>query len=90
MAIVLRVPACQRGFLREPANFVTWTYRLFAVAGGIAKLELYNNLRKTLEVDEEGELHYPAGYVHLPKVDAEFVQQLCAEQLAELADGLHE
>jgi phage terminase large subunit GpA-like protein len=24
---------------------------------------------------------YPAGYVHLPKVDAEYLQQLCAEQL---------
>jgi len=24
---------------------------------------------------------YPAGFVHLPKVDAEYLQQLCAEQL---------
>ena len=24
---------------------------------------------------------YPAGYLHLPKIDAEFLQQLCAEQL---------
>ena len=24
---------------------------------------------------------YPTGYVHLPKIDAEFIQQLCAEQL---------
>jgi phage terminase large subunit GpA-like protein len=24
---------------------------------------------------------YPAGFVHLPKVDAEYMQQLCAEQL---------
>ena len=60
--------------------------KVFAVAGGIAKLELYNNLRKTVEVGEDGELHYPAGYVHLPKVDAEFVQQLCAEQLVTRRD----
>ena len=24
---------------------------------------------------------YPTGFVHLPKIDAEFIQQLCAEQL---------
>jgi len=24
---------------------------------------------------------YPPGYVHLPRIDAEFIQQLCAEQL---------
>ena len=24
---------------------------------------------------------FPAGFVHLPKIDAEFIQQLCAEQL---------
>jgi phage terminase large subunit GpA-like protein len=60
--------------------------KVFAVAGGIAKLELYNNLRKTVEVGEDGELHYPAGFVHLPKVDAEFVQQLCAEQLVTRRD----
>ncbi|GEM_PF-6575598 len=56
--------------------------RVYSVVGGIAKLEFYNHLRKTMEVTEDGEILYPAGYIHLPKVDAEFVQQLCSEQLA--------
>jgi len=52
------------------------------VTVGIAKLEFYNNLRKTADVLEDGTtVVYPAGYVHLPKIDAEFIQQLCAEQL---------
>ncbi|MDY6799469.1 MAG: terminase gpA endonuclease subunit, partial [Pseudomonadota bacterium] len=56
--------------------------KVFAVAVGIAKLEFYNNLRKTALVDEDGVgIAYPAGFVHLPRIDAEFVQQLCAEQL---------
>jgi phage terminase large subunit GpA-like protein len=56
--------------------------KVFSVAGGIAKLEFYNNLRKSPEVTEDGlTIRYPAGFVHLPKVDAEFLQQLCAEQL---------
>jgi phage terminase large subunit GpA-like protein len=56
--------------------------KLFSVTVGIAKLEFYNNLRKTADVLEDGTtVVYPAGYVHLPKVDAEFIQQLCAEQL---------
>ncbi len=55
--------------------------KVFAVAGSIAKQELYNNLRKHIETVEDGVINYPAGFVHLPKVDAEFVQQLCAEQL---------
>ena len=56
--------------------------KVFSVAGGIAKLEFYNNLRKAPEVAEDGvTIRYPAGFVHLPKVDAEFLQQLCAEQL---------
>lgn len=56
--------------------------KVFSVAVGIAKLEFYNNLRKSADVLEDGvTLRYPAGFVHLPKVDAEFVQQLCAEQL---------
>ncbi|WP_374338564.1 phage terminase large subunit family protein [Leeia sp.] len=56
--------------------------KVFAVAGGIAKLEFYNNLRKSADVNEDGVTPiYPAGFVHLPKVDAEFIQQLCAEQL---------
>jgi phage terminase large subunit GpA-like protein len=61
--------------------------KLFCVTGGIAKLEFYNNLRKTAQVGEDGvTLVYPAGYVHLPKVDAEVVQQLCAEQLVTRRD----
>jgi phage terminase large subunit GpA-like protein len=56
--------------------------KVFTVAVGIAKLELYNNLRKVADVSEDGATTtYPAGFIHLPKIDAEFVQQLCAEQL---------
>lgn len=56
--------------------------KVFSVAGGIAKLEFYNNLRKAPEVADDGlTIRYPAGFVHLPKVDAEYLQQLCAEQL---------
>ena len=56
--------------------------KLYSVTVSIAKLEFYNNLRKTADVLEDGTtVVYPAGYVHLPKIDAEFVQQLCAEQL---------
>lgn len=56
--------------------------KVFTIAVGIAKLELYNNLRKGVEVSEDGiTTNYPLGFVHLPKVDAEFIQQLCAEQL---------
>ena len=56
--------------------------KVFAVAGGIAKLELYNNLKKAPDVADDGlTIRYPIGFVHLPKVDAEFIQQLCAEQL---------
>jgi len=56
--------------------------KVVPVAGGIAKRGFYNNLRKSAEVAEDGVTTiYPAGYVHLPKVDAEYLQQLCAEQL---------
>ncbi|MCG9104058.1 phage terminase large subunit family protein, partial [Laribacter hongkongensis] len=56
--------------------------KVFTVAVGIAKLEFYNNLRKGADVDEDGVTTvFPAGFVHLPKIDAEFIQQLCAEQL---------
>jgi len=48
----------------------------------MAKMELYNNLRKTADVGSDDNTRlYPAGFVHLPKVDAEYVQQLCAESL---------
>ena len=56
--------------------------KVFSVAVGIAKLELYNNLRKSADVAEDGiTAIYPAGFIHLPHVDAEFIQQICAEQL---------
>lgn len=56
--------------------------KVFTVAVGIAKLEFYNNLRKSADVSEDGVTTvFPAGFVHLPKIDAEFIQQLCAEQL---------
>jgi phage terminase large subunit GpA-like protein len=56
--------------------------KVYSVAVGIAKLELYNNLRKSADVAEDGvTVAYPVGYVHLPRIDAEFIQQLCAEQL---------
>jgi len=61
--------------------------KVFSVAGGIAKLEFYNNLRKSADVaDDSVNTVYPAGFVHLPKVDAEFIQQLCAEQLVTRRD----
>ncbi len=56
--------------------------KVFTVAVGIAKLEFYNNLRKSADVGEDGSTPvFPVGFVHLPKIDAEFIQQLCAEQL---------
>lgn len=56
--------------------------KVFSVAVGIAKLELYNNLRKSASVAEDGvTVSHPPGFVHLPKIDGEFIQQLCAEQL---------
>ena len=61
--------------------------KVFQVAGSIAKLEFYNNLRKSADVGDDGiTATYPAGYVHLPSVDGEFVQQLCAEQLVTRRD----
>jgi phage terminase large subunit GpA-like protein len=56
--------------------------RVYPVAVGIAKLEFYNHLGKLPGVAEDGVTPvYPAGYVHLPMMDAEYLQQLCAEQL---------
>lgn len=56
--------------------------KVFSVAVGIAKLELYNNLRKSADVTEDGiTTCYPDGFIHLPQIDAEYLQQLCAEQL---------
>jgi phage terminase large subunit GpA-like protein len=61
--------------------------KVFSVTGGIAKLEFYNNLRKAADVQEdETSIQYPTGFVHLPKVDGEYIQQLCAEQLVTRRD----
>jgi len=60
--------------------------KLFSVVGPIAKLELYNALRLGIERDETDQPIYPAGYIHLPKIDAEYVQQLTAEQLVTRRD----
>jgi phage terminase large subunit GpA-like protein len=60
--------------------------KVFAVAVGIAKLEITTCLKKSVTVDESGAIIYPAGYIHLPKIDAEFVRQLCAEQLVTKRD----
>ncbi len=54
--------------------------RIRPVSGHIAKLEFFGNLRKVPPTDESGE-PYPPGYVHFPKVDEEFVKQICSEQL---------
>ncbi len=57
--------------------------KLRTVATGLAKLELFNHLRLGAPLDGEP---FPPGYVHLPKVDAEFLKQLCAEQLVTRRD----
>ena len=42
---------------------------------------------RAAEVAEDGvTVIYPAGFVHLPKIDGEFIQQLCAEQLVTRRD----
>ena len=53
------------------------------VATGLAKLELFNHLRLPAPLDGEP---FPPGYVHLPRVDAEYLKQLCAEQLVTRRD----
>jgi phage terminase large subunit GpA-like protein len=56
--------------------------KVFTVTTSIAKMEFYNHLRKAADVAEDGITSvFPAGFVHLPQVDGEFLQQLCAEQL---------
>jgi phage terminase large subunit GpA-like protein len=61
--------------------------KVTTVAVGIAKQELYQHLRLHADVAEDGLTPvYPAGYLHLPKIDAEFLQQLCAEQLVTRRD----
>ena len=61
--------------------------KVYTVVVGIAKQELYQHLRLHADVAEDGMTPvYPAGYLHLPKIDAEFLQQLCAEQLVTRRD----
>lgn len=58
--------------------------RLWTIATSVFKSELYRQLRLVAPTDEElaSGAAYPPGYVHLPRgVDAEWVRQLCAEQL---------
>jgi phage terminase large subunit GpA-like protein len=56
--------------------------KVYTVVVGIAKQELYQHLRLQVDVAADGITAVtPAGYIHLPKIDAEFLQQLCAEQL---------
>jgi phage terminase large subunit GpA-like protein len=60
--------------------------KVFSVAVGIAKLEITTALKKAVSVDASGALVYPPGYIHIPQLDAEFIQQLCAEQLITTRD----
>ena len=61
--------------------------KVYTVVVGIAKQELYQHLRLHSDVAADGLTSvYPAGYIHLPKVDAEYLQQLCAEQLVTRRD----
>jgi len=56
--------------------------KVYTVVVGIAKQELFQHLRLQADVAADGITAItPAGYIHLPKIDAEFLQQLCAEQL---------
>jgi phage terminase large subunit GpA-like protein len=57
--------------------------KVCTVAAGLAKLELFNHLRLPAPLDGEP---FPPGYVHLPKVDGEYLKQLCAEQLVTRRD----
>lgn len=54
--------------------------KVWPVAGGIFKSELYGWLRLEKPTDESKEPH-PPGYCHFPKYQDEFFKQLTAEQL---------
>jgi phage terminase large subunit GpA-like protein len=57
--------------------------KIWPVATGLLKSELYGWLMLSMPTDEEldrGEI-YPPGFCHFPPYDAEFFQQLTAEQL---------
>ncbi len=65
---------------------------VFPVNTSLVKQELYANLRKESVVDlSTNERYYPPGYIHFPKMDEEFFQQICAEQLVlkRRRDGFH-
>ncbi len=53
-------------------------YKVWPVVGGIAKGELYGNLR--LDSPLDGQPH-PAGWCHFPQYDDDYFKQLTAEQL---------
>lgn len=56
--------------------------KVTTVGVDIIKQDIYNCLRKVAGVEMDGRTPvYPDGYVHLPMVDTEYLQQLCAEQL---------
>ena len=39
-------------------------------------------MQKNIIVDDKtGEISFPDGYVHIPKIDVEYIKQLCSEQL---------
>lgn len=61
--------------------------KLWTIGVGVLKAEFYGWLRQPMPEDGLG---YPKGYVHLPRVDPEFCQQLVAEQLVTLRSGRRE
>lgn len=62
----------------KPAGVMMWP-----VGGALIKQELYGFLRQPVPIDGQP---YPAGFVHLPKVDAEVCEQLVAEELVTRID----
>ena len=56
---------------------------LWPVGGALINQELYGQLRQPVPLDGQP---YPAGFVHLPKVDAEVCEQLVAEELVTRID----
>jgi len=62
----------------KPAGVMMWP-----VGGALIKQEFYGFLRQAVPLDGQP---YPAGFVHLPKVDAEVIEQLVAEHLVTKID----
>lgn len=54
-------------------------YRVWSVCGDVAKSELYGWLG--LDAPTEPGMPYPAGFLHWPKYDTDYFQELTAEQL---------